>query len=83
MSKYLKKRYTWLCIAAICIAVLSHFDLINQATAMYMVGIVLGWGWGYDYSKERMEQVFDAMCQDCRRGDCPEEESSNNNSEKQ
>lgn len=83
MSKYLKKRYTWLGIIAIAVCVLSHFNLISQATSMYIIGVAFGWIWGYDYCKERMEQVFDAMCQDCGCGDCPEEEPSNNNSEEQ
>lgn len=81
MSKYLKKRYTWLGITAVIVCVLSHFKLIDLATSMYIVGVALGWCWGYDNCKERMEQVFDAMCQDCGYGDCQEEESSNNNPE--
>ena len=81
MSKCLKNRYTWLCIAAICIAMLSHFDLINHATAMYMVGVAFGWSWGYDYCKESMKRAFDAMFRDCGYCDCQKEESSNNNSE--
>ena len=43
MSKYLKKRYTWLGITAVIVCVLSHFKLIDLATSMYIVGVAFGW----------------------------------------
>ena len=81
MSKYLRKRYTWIGIIAVVVCILSYFKLIDLTTSMYIVGVAFGWSWGYDYCKERMEQVFEAMCQDCGCDDCQKEEPSNNNSE--
>lgn len=83
MSKYLKKRYTWLGIIAVVVCILTHFNLIALPTSMYVVGTALGWCWGYDYCNERVIRVFRTMCQDCGCDDCQEEEPSNNNSEEQ
>jgi hypothetical protein len=79
MSKYLKKRYTWLGIIAVITCVLSYFKLIDSATSMYIVGVALGWSWGYDYHKEKTTKLFEVLAQSC--AECDDTNNSNNDEE--
>lgn len=72
------RTYVLLIIAVLAILALSHFNMINGPTAMYMLGILLGWECGYSAHKDKMRRFFEEL--DCSCDDC-DEECPNKNTE--